>query len=152
MRKSFLSFSPIFKVERLRIMINIETNVSLIEKESYKIKYDESFEEVCRNLKMISSSLYDLLPDITLSPDERLERLARVIPTSVLISRNHQTARTKLNALRMRLKELVPNEDLSDSQRIELLVKKLDELVPENLSPYKKLEKLGDFRGSDMGR
>ncbi|WP_036833613.1 hypothetical protein, partial [Pontibacillus litoralis] len=75
--------------------------------EEYSPKFNESFEEICTELKSISDRLYELLPDTSLSPDERLERLARVVPTSLLISDNHKTARSKLNKLRYRLDELV---------------------------------------------
>ncbi len=124
----------------------------LIPRELYKPVYDESFEDVCKNLSALSNYLIELLPDPSLSPDERIERLARVVPDSTLVSVHHRTARTKLKAIRARLQELVPGEGLTDMERIEFLVNKVHTLVPGDQRLFLKLEAIGDYRGSDMGR
>lgn len=121
--------------------------------EEYSPIFNESFEEVCSELKSISDRLYELLPDTSLSPDERLERLARVIPTSLLISDNHKTARSKLNKIRYKLDELVPDRQLSYLDKLETLVNITNSLVEEDdIRFFKKLEKIGDYRRSDIGR
>ncbi|WFA05705.1 hypothetical protein [Bacillus sp. HSf4] len=129
-----------------------EYMVKTFSKEDYIPHFDEDFEEVCRHLKAHSQRLFDLLPDVSLSPDERLERLARVVPTSILKSANHKTAREKLNGLRRRLDELVPDQHMSYYDKIEYLVNIADKMVPGNLKMYQKLEKIGDHRWSDIGR
>jgi hypothetical protein len=116
-------------------------------------QWEEPYEEVCAALTRISQRLLDLLPDPSIGPEERLERLARVVPTSVLVSARHLTARTKLNALRARLDELVPIDGLDHCQKLERLVESLDHLVTEEgLTTYQKLERLGDGRLADNGR
>ncbi|MGE0762964.1 MAG: hypothetical protein AB7N80_06775 [Bdellovibrionales bacterium] len=115
--------------------------------------HEESFDEVCRELMAVSRRLEELLPDPTLSPQERLERLGRVAPHSTLNSENHLTARAKLNKIRLRLAELVPTQQLSTLEKIEFLVKRTHQLIPEAVPRFfMKLEKLGDQRGSDIGR
>ena len=104
------------------------------------------------SLKALSSRLYELLPDITLSPDERLERIARIIPTSILCGEHHKTARTKLNQLRRRLDELVQDNDMDYYQKLEYLVNLVNETVPGDMPLFKKLETIGDKRKSDIGR
>ncbi len=118
----------------------------------YEPQYDESFEDVKKHLIGLSQRLYELLPDITLSPDERLERIARIIPTSILISDNYKTGRVKLRRLRNRLDELVPNNEMDYYEKLEYLVNRVNELVPEDILFFKKLEKIGDKRKSDIGR
>ncbi|MCY7858255.1 hypothetical protein MOB44_16535 [Bacillus sonorensis] len=129
-----------------------ECIVKKFSKEDYIPKFEEDFEEVCRHLQAHSHRLFELLPDISLSPDERLERLARVIPTSILKSANHKTAREKLNGLRHRLDELIPDQNMSYYDKIEYLVNIADEMVPGQMKMYEKLEKIGDKRWSDIGR
>lgn len=113
---------------------------------------DESQEAVIKELMQLSGTLQDLLPDSSLSPLERVERLARVVPESIQNSSEHLTARKKLNQIRLRLAELVPHEDLTALEKIERLVQKVHELVPgpsERL--FEKLEKIGDCRLIDNG-
>ncbi|GIN69097.1 MULTISPECIES: hypothetical protein [Bacillus] len=129
-----------------------ECIVKKFSKEDYIPKFEEDFEEVCRHLQAHSQRLFELLPDISLSPDERLERLARVIPTSILKSANHKTAREKLNGLRHRLDELIPDQNMSYYDKIEYLVNIADEMVPGQMKMYEKLEEIGDKRWSDIGR
>jgi hypothetical protein len=127
--------------------------VTVLPSSSYRPVFEESFDDVCRHLELLSARLFELLPDVSLGPDERLERLARVVPASVLVSRHHQNARSKLEQLRRRLAELVPGEELDEHQRLEMLVARVHELVPtEEPRLYRKLEALGDHRRSDTGR
>ncbi|WP_211257204.1 hypothetical protein [Streptomyces megasporus] len=119
--------------------------------EDYRIEYDEPFEEVARELIDLSTRLINLLPDPSLSPNERLERLARVVPKSLLVTAHRRNARSKLVELRRRLDELVPDPDLSYPEKLEWLVSRLDELVPGDMRPIEKLEKLGDYRAADVG-
>lgn len=113
-------------------------------------QYDESFDEVCRNLKDISLTLQEWLPDPSIGPEERLERLARVIPHSILCSENRLNARTKLNRLRRRLIELVPHIE-GDKERLQYLYDCVNERIPGNQSLIEKLEQIKDFRGTDTG-
>ena len=66
--------------------------------------------------------ILELLPDPPICPEERLERIARLEPSSVLRSANHRTARTKLNDLRNRLNELVPEAQGEPLAQLETLV------------------------------
>jgi hypothetical protein len=114
---------------------------------------EQSFDDVCRELMGLCRRLAELLPDPTLSPEERIERLGRVAPHSLVKSENAKTARTKLNALKLRLTELVPSRKLSALQKLEFLVKQTHHLVPEEMPRFfMKLEKIGDHRGTDTGR
>jgi hypothetical protein len=133
--------------------VTLPLEVGRAEYSLYRVEHEESFEEVCRELVALCEKLIALLPDVTLSPDERIERLARVVPTSTLLSAHHQTARTKLRRLRERLRELVPVPSLTSLERVDYLVARVHELVPgDEPRLFKKLERLGDHRGSDMGR
>jgi predicted nuclease with TOPRIM domain len=115
--------------------------------------FEEPFDDICKELMEICRRLECLLPDPTLSPLERLERLARVAPHSVLQSEHHRTARSKLNSLRHRINDLVPSPQLSSLEKIEFLVSRTHQLVPEPMEKFfMKLEKLGDRRPSDIGR
>jgi len=119
----------------------------------YEPDFAESFDEVCTALGNLSVKLRDLLPDPSIGPEERLERLARVVRHSVMDSRRHLTARTKLRHLRDRLDELVAGP-ATHEQKIDLLLQALDEQVPNagHLTTFQKLEALGDARLSDIGR
>lgn len=118
---------------------------------AYVVQYDEPFQAVRAELTLLSERLLELLPDPSIGPHERLERLARVVPDSVLVSQDRLTARTKLTRLRRRLDELVPSAGLSYPEKLEWLVNRLEKLVPGNMKIIEKLETLGDFRGTDTG-
>ena len=79
----------------------------------YTIKY----KEICDELKTISIKLQKLLPDPSIGPEERIERLARVIPKSMLISNYHKTARAKLHYIHKRLSQLVPDKKKINNYR-----------------------------------
>jgi hypothetical protein len=120
------------------------------------IKYpgitEESQESVDSQLFRLSEKLQDLLPDPSLSPLERVERLGRVVPTSIQRSAQHLTARTKLNNIRLRLAELVPIEAMSAEEKIDILVEIIEELVPIKTDRlFERLELMGDNRLRDNG-
>ncbi|MET9231607.1 hypothetical protein [Lentzea sp. NPDC003310] len=121
------------------------------EENEYFFQFDEPFEAIAEELIELSVRLITLLPDPSLSPNERLERLARVVPKSQLVTAHRRTARSKLVELRRRLDELVPEPSLTAPQKLERLVDRLNELVPGEGRAIAKLEKLGDFRSTDVG-
>lgn len=118
----------------------------------YRVTFDDEFEVVVQELTDLSVRLLKLLPDPSLSPDERLERLARVVPNSQMITAHRRSARHKLYQLRRRLDELVPEPGLSYQDKLEWLVQRLEGLVPdEGLRPIERLERIGDYRSTDVG-
>jgi len=119
--------------------------------DAYRRKYDEPFEDVVAELSTLSVALLRLLPDPSLSPDERLERLARVVPHSQMVSAHRRTARAKLRDLRTRLAELVPDAGLSSAERLQHLIDTVDALVPGDARLIQKLERIGDNRTTDTG-
>ncbi|RAG80679.1 hypothetical protein DN069_36910 [Streptacidiphilus pinicola] len=110
----------------------------------------EDYQDVVDELVRLSVKLLAHLPDPSLGPDERLERIARVVPTSQLQSANRRSARNKLVALRRRLDELVPGE-LPAEEKLDLLIARVNELVPGDRPFIAKLETMGDFRATDIG-
>lgn len=74
-----------------------------------------------RELARISQALAALLPDSSLSPDERLERLARVVQDRIPQQENLQSALYKVHKLKRRLDELVPDDNLSPVEKINRL-------------------------------
>lgn len=125
---------------------------NLFTEDDYRLEFDEPFDDIARELATLSITLLRLLPDPSLSPNERLERLARVVPKSVMVTAHRRNARSKLLELRRRLDELVPEQGLSYEEKLAHLVDRLDELVPgDGLRPIQKLERLGDYRSTDIG-
>ena len=97
-------------------------------------------------LLKLSAKLQKLLPDPSLSPDERLERLARVVQSRVPLLEHLQPANTKLHKLKNRLDELVPGSG-NASAKVDKLVNILNKI--SNLKKgtvVKKLEAMGDPR------
>ncbi|MGN9793386.1 hypothetical protein ACTMTU_20115 [Streptomyces sp. OZ13] len=119
--------------------------------EDYRVAFGDDFLDVVKELTDLSVRLLTLMPDPSLSPNERLERLARVVPNSQLITAHRRSARSKLYEIRRRLDELVPGDELTYREKLEALVTRLDELVPGALRPIQKLERLGDYRSTDVG-
>lgn len=119
--------------------------------EAYEFQTADRFEDVVDELTGLSLRLLKLLPDPSIGPSERLERLARVVPSSQLHSAHRRTARSKLTELRRRLEELVPDPSLTSAQRLEWLISRLDELVPGDGTTISKLETIGDYRTTDAG-
>lgn len=100
-------------------------------------------------LKTLSDALYELLPDKSLSPFERLERLGRVVEPREPRMEELQPAAVKLARLQERLNELVP-EGVSVLEKLVGLEMALDKQVGIELAgkpAISKLEKLGDPRG-----
>ena len=105
-------------------------------------------EEATKELLLISTKLLELLPDPSLSPDERLERLARVVQNRVPQVENLQSANAKVHRLKRRLDELVPDEGGNYINKIDSLVCILDQNCSDKDagSVVEKLEFLGDPR------
>lgn len=100
------------------------------------------------DLAALSAKLHALLPDNSLSPIERLERLGRVVENRTPKAENLQSAIKKLDDLKARLDELVPGA-LSPSEKIDLLHRQLNEMVAPEMKDslaMHKLEVLGDPR------
>ena len=100
-------------------------------------------------LLSLSSKLEGLLPDPSLSPFERVERLARAIEDRTPEPEHLQSAAVKVARLKERLDELVPGETTPE-RKVDVLVERLDDLVASDqrdLPPGAKLETLGDPRG-----
>ena len=118
----------------------------------YQKELQPEFFKVTEKLQGISKKLFELLPDYSLGPEERIERLARVIPESILESKNMLTARTKLNNITMKLNYLIPDPELTEMEKIDKLVEIINLLEPGEEKLIKKLEKIDDFRRTDIGR
>lgn len=118
--------------------------------ERWVARFDEPFEAVCASLTEISVYLRDLLPDPSLGPEERLERLARIVPSSVLCSQNCLNARTKLTRIRRRLEELAPEIE-GDMERLKYLTDLVNEAVPGDMKFIEKLDTIHDYRRTDIG-
>ena len=117
----------------------------------YAIKVDSTFEEVAEELTNISLTLIEMMPDPSIGPQERLERLARVVPSSIMKSAYRRNARAKLNDLKNRLNELVPQYKNNSQAQLDFLKSELSRLVPEEIPDIEKLEKIGDHRSTDIG-
>lgn len=127
-------------------------NEKYFKKSEYMKEFEESFEYVKIELKKISEKLFELLPDKSINSEERIERLARVIPESIMESEFSRTARTKLNIIRRKLDYLVPNPNLNYYEKIDYLVNIANSLVPDKEKFIEKLEEIDDFRRTDNGR
>jgi hypothetical protein len=102
-----------------------------------------------RELKALTDALFELLPDKSLSPMERIERLARSVEPREPRLEELKPAATKLAELKARLNEIIPG-DGSPHDKLLSLELALDESVgldKANLPTFKKLELLGDPRG-----
>ena len=128
--------------------------VTLAERDVTVPNFGEEFAEVCRRLESMSKRLQELLPDPSIGPEERLERLARIVPQSVVQSAQVRTARSKWEFLRRRLSELTPEMNgSSEEERLEALIRRIEEARPEvEGGLFAKLEAMGDDRISDIGR
>ncbi|EGQ7846472.1 TPA: hypothetical protein ACF39K_002439 [Vibrio parahaemolyticus] len=112
----------------------------------------ESQKDVNDRLIYLSYKLQELLPDPSLGPMERIERLARVIPNSYHVCQFHRTARSKLTEIEDKLHSLVPDDNLNSEQKIDYLVNKINSLVPEKTDRIcQKLQFIGDNRLRDNG-
>lgn len=112
----------------------------------------EPQDSVNERLIRLSFKLQRLLPDPSLGPMERIERLARLIPNSYQLGQHHRTARSKLIEIEERLNSLVPDQGLTFEQKIDFLVGLADDLVPEQTDRLcQKLQFIGDNRLRDNG-
>lgn len=107
----------------------------------------EANADAAARLEAMSRFLASALPDTSLSPEERLERLARVITDRVPRKENLRPAIEKVEQLERRLEELIPDQNLTAMDRLNKLVEICNDCVPNNnLSIVEKLESLGDSR------
>jgi len=138
-------------------MDHYRRKIDIIEKEEYFKEeefvkpFEKIFDEVKGELTNLSIILFDLLPDKSIGPEERIERLGRLIPSTILESEYHRTARLKLNIIQRKLDYLVPDTSLSYENKIKYLVSLANKLVPENIPFIEKLEKINDYRRTDNG-
>lgn len=105
-------------------------------------------QKAASDLASLSAKLFWHVPDQSLSPFERLERLARAAEDSTPDLTQLQSAATKLEALKSRIDVLVPG-NMSHEKKIEVLMEKLDAKVGASqlsLHTTDKLELLGDSR------
>lgn len=105
-------------------------------------------QKAASDLAALSAKLFWHVPDQSLSPFERLERLARAADDSSPDMGQLQSAAKKLEALKSRIDQLIPG-DMSHEKKIETLIQKLDEKVGASqlaLHTTDKLELLGDPR------
>ncbi len=100
-------------------------------------------------LKMLSDALFELLPDKSLSPMERVERMARVVEAREPKPEHLKSAAEKLAELKLRINELVPGEHSHFDKLLGMQIR-LNSLVGlerANLSAIQKLEIIGDPLG-----
>jgi hypothetical protein len=101
------------------------------------------------DLASISAKLHWLLPDQSLSPFERLERLGRAVEDRTPDPSQLQPAAAKVEALKVRIDELIPG-DMTHEKKIDILVEQIDRMVSAEQRTWptiNKLELLGDPRG-----
>jgi hypothetical protein len=106
-------------------------------------------QKAAAELAAISEKLYELLPDPSLSPIERLERLGRVIEKRDPDIEQLKPAHEKVSAIKERLNHLLPGDEAA-LDKVEKLIAILGEVSPKELrgaSPIRMLESLGDPRG-----
>lgn len=105
-------------------------------------------QKAASDLAALTAKLFWHVPDQSLSPFERLERLARAAEDRRPDMVQLQSAARKLEALKSRIDELVPG-DMSHEKKIETLIQQLDKKVGASqlaLHTTDKLELLGDPR------
>ena len=101
-------------------------------------------------LEMLSAALFELLPDKSLSPLERIERLSRSVENRQPDLNQLKPATKKLQELKDRINLLVEGEG-SAHEKVMKMLNKLDDMVSDEqakLPVIKKLELLGDPRGN----
>lgn len=107
-------------------------------------------QKAASDLGALSAKLSWHIPDQSLSPLERLERLARAVEDRKPDLAQLQSAAKKLKALNTRIDELVPG-DMSYEKKLDTLIQKLDDKVGVSqraLQTTDKLELLGDSRAN----
>ena len=102
--------------------------------------------EAAAELAALSEKLAVLLPDSSLSPDERLERLARVVQDRVPYYEHLLPAASKVAKLKSRINELVPGEMSSVDKISQLADMAIGQCGADDVSCVDALEMLGDPR------
>jgi hypothetical protein len=98
-------------------------------------------------LARISKKLYDLLPDPSLSPLERLERLRRVVDHVEPDMSQLKSAISKVETLNERLNLFVNDKEMTAIQKIDQLVEKVNKCFENKTCRFgAKVEMLGDPR------
>ena len=104
-------------------------------------------QESAAELAAISAKLYTLLPDPSLSPLERIERLRRVVDQVEPDMDQLQSAIKKVEVINSRLNMFVSDENMSALQKIDVLVSKVDKCFEGKMCGFgAKIEMLGDPR------
>ncbi|WP_263018757.1 hypothetical protein [Natronobiforma cellulositropha] len=110
---------------------------------------DDVNERASRQLEELSGLLIEHVPDPTLSPDERLERIARVNQERVPQREHLLPAVEKLYRLERRLDDLVDNPRLSSVEKLEVLIENVNEVgerFDDDPDFVEILERMGDER------
>lgn len=104
--------------------------------------------EISQRLEELSEMLIKHVPDPSLSPDERLERIARVDQRRVPQREYLLPAVEKLYRLERRLDDLVDDSDLSSTEQLEVLIERVEERGEkhEERDFVEILERMGDER------
>ena len=105
--------------------------------------------KAAEELGAIADKLLQVLPDPSLSPLERIERLSRVIEQRTPNMDQLMPAHKKVAQIKDRLDALIPGDD-PPLKKIDRMLEILDEIAPVDLagaSSFAKLESLGDPRG-----
>ena len=103
-------------------------------------------EKAAAELAALSERLALLLPDPSLSPLERLERLARVVQDRVPHSDQLQPALEKVSKLKTRLDELVPGRMSAEDKIITLAKMAYEKAGGDKMTCVEALERMGDPR------
>lgn len=93
----------------------------------------EENQRASAELASIARRLAAILPDVSASPEERVERLARYVPSATPNPDLMISDYAKLVRMRARLEELVPG-DLTPEQRVDRLARHFAEARTEKLA------------------
>lgn len=105
--------------------------------------------EAAERLMELSEMLIEHVPYPSLSPDERLERIARVDQDRVPRREHLLPAVEKLYRLEQRLDDLVDDPELSSTEQLKVLIERVEEHseeYDEDLDFVEVLERMGDER------
>ena len=133
--------------------LNYRQNIKVLTQRLDHMVPDEDFarsinQKAAADLAALSAKLFGHVPDHSLSPLERLERLGRAADNAAPDLAQLQPATKKLAALKARIDELIPG-DATHEKKIEVLLAQLDTKVGQNQLAFHttdKLELLGDPR------
>jgi hypothetical protein len=93
----------------------------------------EENQRASAELASIARRLAAILPDVSASAEERVERLARYVPNAVPRAELMISDHAKLVRMRQRLEDLVPGE-LTPEQRVDRLARYLGDARAEKLA------------------